>query len=279
MACLCPSLTRCWMHGCAAYEPPVGTALALYTTLARQRVRGRCAACAARASARRAGQLFASFSAAQWLAPYGRTGPQYFYADEEGSNVARRVLKLSPVSKGENVVVTVLKDRGCSATRWSRRLAPSVTSPVQTYLDLAVAGERGREAADHLRQRKADMAKMTPGEPQSAADYDDRTTAAVKAVLVEIGQILGSFKGKFAIIGGAVPWLFLANEDMPHVGTLDVDIGLDARPWAMANTPPDRCVARSRLSTNVGTAALSTSCAEFPSKMAAVSPSTSSWTS
>jgi hypothetical protein len=72
------------------------------------------------------------------------------------------------------------------------------------------------------------MAKMTTQEPQSAAEYDDRTTVAVKAVLVEIGQILGSFKGKFAIIGGAVPWLLLANEDMPHVGTLDVDVGLDA---------------------------------------------------
>ncbi|QQX89996.1 hypothetical protein JJQ59_36405 (plasmid) [Cupriavidus necator] len=53
------------------------------------------------------------------------------------------------------------------------------------------------------------MAKMTPQEPQSAAEYDDRTTAAVKSVLIEIGQILGSFKGKFAIIGGAVPWLLL----------------------------------------------------------------------
>lgn len=70
---------------------------------------------------------------------------------------------------------------------------------------------------------------MTPGEPQSAADYDDRTSLAVKAVLVEVGQILGSFKGKFAVVGGAVPWLLLGNnEDMPHVGTLDVDLGLDA---------------------------------------------------
>lgn len=69
---------------------------------------------------------------------------------------------------------------------------------------------------------------MTQGEPQSAADYDDRTTTAVKTVLVEIGQILGSFKGKFAIVGGAVPWLLLDNQDMPHVGTLDVDLGLDA---------------------------------------------------
>ena len=54
------------------------------------------------------------------------------------------------------------------------------------------------------------MAKMTPGEPQSAAEYDDRTTAAVKMVLVEIGQVLGSFRGKFVIVGGAVPWLLLA---------------------------------------------------------------------
>lgn len=72
------------------------------------------------------------------------------------------------------------------------------------------------------------MAKIVPPQPQSAADYEDRTTKAVKGVLVEIGQILGSFKGKFAVIGGAVPWLLLDNEDMPHVGTLDVDLGLDA---------------------------------------------------
>ena len=72
------------------------------------------------------------------------------------------------------------------------------------------------------------MAELTPREPQSAADYDDRTTAAVKSVLVEIGQILGSFAGKFAIIGGAVPWLLLNNDDMPHVGSIDVDLTLDA---------------------------------------------------
>lgn len=69
---------------------------------------------------------------------------------------------------------------------------------------------------------------MTPNEPQSANDYDERTTTAVKAVLIEIGQILGSYKGKFAVVGGAVPWLLLKNEDMRHVGTLDIDLGLDA---------------------------------------------------
>ena len=69
---------------------------------------------------------------------------------------------------------------------------------------------------------------MIPPDPQSAADYDDRTTVAVKTVLIELGQILGSFQGKFSVIGGAVPWLLLDNEEMPHVGTSDVDLGLDA---------------------------------------------------
>ena len=63
--------------------------------------------------------------------------------------------------------------------------------------------------------------------PQVAGDYDDRTTSAVKSVLIEIGQILGSFEGKFAVIGGAVPWLLLGEAEMQHVGTADVDLGLD----------------------------------------------------
>lgn len=42
---------------------------------------------------------------------------------------------------------------------------------------------------------------MTKQEPQSAAEYEDRTTAAVKSVLIEIGKILGSYRGKFAVIG------------------------------------------------------------------------------
>ena len=70
-------------------------------------------------------------------------------------------------------------------------------------------------------------------EPQSARDYDGRTARAVKSVLVEIGQLLGSFKGKFALVGGAVPWLLLDTAEMPHLGTVDVDLALD--PKALAN--------------------------------------------
>ena len=64
--------------------------------------------------------------------------------------------------------------------------------------------------------------------PQSASNYDDRTTVAGKSVLLEIGQILGEFRGKFVVIGGAVPWLLLNEPEMPHIGTQDVDLSLDA---------------------------------------------------
>lgn len=64
-------------------------------------------------------------------------------------------------------------------------------------------------------------------EPQFAVEYDNRTTTAAKSVLIEIAQILGSYEGKFAVIGGAVPWLLLSNADMAHSGTIDVDLGLD----------------------------------------------------
>ena len=78
---------------------------------------------------------------------------------------------------------------------------------------------------------------MAPIEPQDTADYDDRTTAAVRSVLLEIGQSLGSFHGKFAVIGGAVPWLLLEEAEMPHVGTGDVDLSLDAEVLVTATSP------------------------------------------
>ena len=76
------------------------------------------------------------------------------------------------------------------------------------------------------------MARVEPpqagNEPQSAAEYEERTVRAVRAVLIEIAQILGSFRDKFVIVGGAVPWLLLDNAAMRHVGTVDVDPGLHA---------------------------------------------------
>ena len=65
----------------------------------------------------------------------------------------------------------------------------------------------------------------------------------MKAVLLEIGQILERSQDRFAVNCGAEPWLLLGNEDMPHVGTIDVGLSLDA-----AGTP--RSVPRVRVQTD-----------------------------
>ena len=50
----------------------------------------------------------------------------------------------------------------------------------------------------------------------------------MRSVLIEIGQSLGSFHGKYAVIGGAVPWLLMGKAEMRRVGTLDVDLSMNA---------------------------------------------------
>lgn len=138
------------------YEPQ-GKRLGFYTTL-----HGRAFGETARRSlgvGRKRGQaVFASFSAAHWLAPYGRTGTQYFYADEVGLERLCAALNLSSAAKGENVAITLPKDDWLFRDSIEPAAGAFCTSPVQTYLDLAIAGERGREAADYLRQAKLEWA-------------------------------------------------------------------------------------------------------------------------
>jgi len=64
-------------------------------------------------------------------------------------------------------------------------------------------------------------------EPNHANDYAARDVAAVHSVLIELGQVLGSWREKFVIIGGAVPWLLLPSARPPHLGTLDIDLNLN----------------------------------------------------
>jgi hypothetical protein len=96
----------------------------------------------------------ASFSAAHWIAPYARTGTQYFYADRLALDRIEKALRLSSALKGENVIVYLPEDQGVFLD--SLEPAPGIrcTSPLQTYLDLSKSGERGEEAAEHLRRVK-----------------------------------------------------------------------------------------------------------------------------
>jgi hypothetical protein len=136
-----------------AYAPPDGKRLAFYTTLhgaAFDDAARRALTMPAGASL----AAYASFSAARWLAPYGRTGTHYFYADKTSLQRLRSGLALAETSKGENVFITVLNDTGVLRDTVEPAPGAVCTSPVQTYLDLAHAGERGREAAAHLRREK-----------------------------------------------------------------------------------------------------------------------------
>jgi hypothetical protein len=135
------------------YVPPQGERKAFYTT-----VHGRAFEDAARrvlnVGSNKGRAIFASFSAGHWLVPYGRTGTQYFYADDDGAQLLESALALSSPARGENVVIAIPKDEGVFANTLEPAPGAICTSLVQTYLDLAVAGERGREAANHLRHER-----------------------------------------------------------------------------------------------------------------------------
>lgn len=134
------------------YSRPKGERLKFYTTLhgnafedaARQALKENLNGLAA----------LSSFSAANWIAPYGRTNTQYFYADEIGLERLKLGLNLSPSHKGENVVITVLKDTSLLLQTIEPAPGAICTDVIQTYLDLHDSGERGKEAAMHLREEK-----------------------------------------------------------------------------------------------------------------------------
>ncbi len=68
---------------------------------------------------------------------------------------------------------------------------------------------------------------MNP-EPRNEADYSQRQTAAARRVLVDVGQVLASFADCLVVVGGWTPDLLLPDADEPHVGSIDVDLALDA---------------------------------------------------
>lgn len=141
-----------------SYAAPSGERLRFYTPLHGSALED-ASRSALRADDSPGRAAFASFSAAQWLSPYGRTGTHYFFADDEGLRKLREALKLTPTSKGENVVVIVPKDLGLLSDTVEPAPGAVCTSPVQTYLDLSIAGERGAEAADHLRRERLSWLK------------------------------------------------------------------------------------------------------------------------
>ena len=65
-------------------------------------------------------------------------------------------------------------------------------------------------------------------EPRTQHEYGAREIDAARRVLVDLGQVLASwFADSIVIVGGWVPDLLLQTEE-PHIGSIDVDLALDA---------------------------------------------------
>lgn len=67
---------------------------------------------------------------------------------------------------------------------------------------------------------------MNP-EPRFEGDYSERQITAAHRVLVDLGQVLASFRECVVVVGGWVPDLLLPGSTEPHVKSIDVDLALD----------------------------------------------------
>jgi predicted nucleotidyltransferase len=69
---------------------------------------------------------------------------------------------------------------------------------------------------------------MNP-EPRHQAEYESRQVEAARRVLVDLGQILASFRDCLVVVGGWVPDLLISEVEEVHVGSIDVDLALDVQ--------------------------------------------------
>lgn len=106
-----------------------------------------------RAKEERGKLVLSGFSAAKWIAPFATSSTETFYADEKGQEILKECLGLQAVEKGANVVIERPRDDFMFELTKQAEGSILCTNPVQTCLDLAASGERGVEAAEHIRDR------------------------------------------------------------------------------------------------------------------------------
>ena len=143
------SLLDAWRD---AYQEPVGETIELYTSLHGKHFDAVCNDLFSQQGSERH-IAFASYSAARWISPYGRSGTEYFYATRHGSNKILEALQGERLHLGANVRIHIPKDEGILNDTIKPTPDVLCTSPLQTYLDLSILGERSIEAAEHLRNQ------------------------------------------------------------------------------------------------------------------------------
>jgi hypothetical protein len=97
---------------------------------------------------------YAVFSAAEFQAPHVRQTKTWLYLAPEYETEFAALLEAKRVESGENLIVLLADDRGVFYSGEGAAGRLPCTNPVQTYVDLSHAGNRGAEAAAALLEQK-----------------------------------------------------------------------------------------------------------------------------
>lgn len=107
---------------------------------------------------------YASFSAADFQAPYVRQPRTWLFVGAEWEDEFASAVRAKPVDSGENLMLLIPNDLGVFYLPESDGIHLVRTNPVQTYVDLWHCGGRGKEAAEALLEQKLKPA-WRPREP------------------------------------------------------------------------------------------------------------------
>ena len=140
------ALLKTWREN---YRCPVGHRITGYTHLHGKQLDDQLSR-ALNPHPQRPRAIYSLHSAAQWFAPFGRDGTHTFYADELGAQFLQEALRLTPVTKGANVVLHIPNDESLFDDAIDPALGIFCTSLIITYLDLWNGNDRDREAAEYV---------------------------------------------------------------------------------------------------------------------------------
>jgi len=58
-------------------------------------------------------------------------------------------------------------------------------------------------------------------------DYDNLHVQAARSALIELMHALAEYRDAIVLVGGWVPEMLCRNAEVPHVGSMDIDLALD----------------------------------------------------
>ncbi|MGJ8641454.1 MAG: nucleotidyl transferase AbiEii/AbiGii toxin family protein [Opitutaceae bacterium] len=64
-------------------------------------------------------------------------------------------------------------------------------------------------------------------EPRFEEEYSSREVEAARRAIIDVMQVLASFSDCLVLVGGWVPDLLILDAEVPHVGSIDVDLALE----------------------------------------------------